>query len=179
MTFVMFRAQVSVRVDYFADPDSDRALPPEQVEQDGGTGLPLRHVKHPFEGGERASDDAYLLALLEDRAVVLGLGGAGPQGLDQRLGHGGNLSAEAHEARDADGAPHRRPGQPLPRPHEQVPGEERLLDPGPAAVSQLLDADLGAEHLVALAPQMLLGHAFLPRLGVGEQPVQGPVHGLG
>jgi hypothetical protein len=26
---------------------------------------------------------------------------------------------------------------------------------------------------------VLLGHAFLPGLGVGEQPVQRPVHGLG
>jgi hypothetical protein len=169
----------SVRVDYFADPYSDWALPPEQVEQHRRPLAPLRHVEHALEGGERAGDDAYLLALLVDRPVVLGLGGARPQGLDQRFRDRGDLPAEPDEARHPDSAAHRCPGQPLPRPHEEIPGEERLLDPSPAAVAQLLDADLGAEHIVALAAQVLLGHAFLTGLGVGEQPVQGPVHGLG
>jgi hypothetical protein len=179
MTFGTFRALVSACIDDFADPDSDRALPPEQVEQHRRPLVPLRHVEHALEGGEGAGEDAYFLALLVDRAVVLGLGAAGPQCLDEVFGDGRDLAAEAHEARDADGAPHRRPGHPLPHPHEQVPGEERLLDPGPAAVAQFLDAYLGAEHLVALAAQVLLGHALLPGLGVGEQPVQGPVHSLG
>ena len=164
---------------YILNPDPDRALPPQQIEQDGRAGFPLRHVEHALEGGEGARHDAHFLALLVDRPVVLELGGARPQGLDQHFRDGGDLAAEAHEARDADGTAHRRPRHTLPRPHKEVAREERLFDPGPAAVAQLLDADLGAEQFVALAPQVLLGHAFLPGLGVGEQPVHDPVHGLG
>ncbi len=174
MTFVMFRTQVSVGVDDFPDPGPNRALPPEQVEQDGGPLTPLRHVEHPLEGGEGARNDAHFLALLVDRAVVLRLGGARPRDLDQRFRDGCELPAEPNEARDSDGAAYRRSVEGLPRHHEQVLQEQPPPPtPGPEAVPNLLDQNLRAQHFVALTAQMILGHVFLPGLGVGKQLTHG------
>jgi hypothetical protein len=47
--------------------------------------------------------------------VVLGLGGAGPQGLDEVFRDGRGLAAEAHEARDPDDHVQQRPQNPFGR----------------------------------------------------------------
>jgi hypothetical protein len=101
-------------------------VPPEQIQQHRRPFLALGHIENSLKGGMVPGDDAHLLALLEKRPSGARLLGRVAQTLDERRWHLGHLPAEPHQRGDPHGAAHRRPGQLVVDPNEEVIGKETL-----------------------------------------------------
>jgi len=105
----------------------------------------LGQIEDDLKGREVPSDDPQPLTLIKNGGAALCSSATLSKPLMTPVGASATRTPNRTNEVTPHDAAHRGLGHPLPRPHEQVPGEERLLDPGPAAVAQLLDADLGGQ----------------------------------
>jgi hypothetical protein len=136
-------------------------LAAEQVKKHGRTVGTIHHLEYCFETSELAGDDFYLLALLKNRSLRLGLLGCRrQQGLYEHRRHSGIDAPEAHQRGHPHSASNRRPGLPLRGAHEEIPWEQRLFKPCPLTPPELLHPDKRAQHLEPLPSQVFFCKLF-------------------